>query len=811
MTTAARTMTLKTRTRVAALAMIAAALAPATALAQDGGVIDKDNADPNEKYNLPENFDDNYKPKKTPRRVKVTIDFRDAPLNDVVKFFSSVLQRNFIISNSIQANKTITIISPKPVSQRAAYNAFLEALNMNGLTIVQSGSFYKIVDAKNAPKELLPIYEPNKTVPNNVGMITSIIEVENTPVEDIQKIIQSFVSTNATIVIFGNQIILTDTAANTRRMRKLIKRLDQDGKTGNVYVYKVAHAEAGEVQQKLSEIFEIAQSNKKNNNNRSAPRNSKVSAEGGGDDLDVSVSQIIADERTNQLIIVSDERSFRKISQMLELLDVPTEVGGQIHVKFLEYADAEELSGTLSTLASGSGQRNNNSRNNARRATANTASAASNPQAAQLLSGEVQVTAHTPTNSLIIVASPRDYMSLERVVNLLDRPRRQVWVEAVIMEISLGQQNDTSLGFNGGVGQDFDGLVPQSAVDDGLVSSTTGLVLGQSNFGDGFTSVLGAPGGALGLLGPSLTIPGIELTIPAFAMFLQATQTDSNINVLSTPSLLALDNEESEIVVGDRVPFPQGAVGQGGVAGLAGLLGGQAGQAAGGLGGLGGLLGGGLLNQVTYEDVGITLRIKPQVNESKYVRLEVDQEVSSVGAPTDFGPTRSKRSIKTIVLVKDQSTVVIGGLIRDDENDSETKVPFLGDIPLLGLLFRTTNTTKTKQNLVLMLTPYIIESEADLKKIRERKRKERQELLRLFQRRDAEYMSRVDYGKKSGVIDRMRRNISKAKVEEEARRKALEAFEQTGPRYQILGTTPKPAGKDGEKKPGAVPVTDDGK
>jgi general secretion pathway protein D len=643
-------------------------------------------------------------------------------------------------------------------------------------------------------------------------VVTSIIEVENTPVEDIQKVVQSFVTANATIVTYDNMLILTDTATNIRRIQRLVKRLDQDGKSGNVYVYKVAHAEAGEVQQKLSEIFEIAQSGANNARNNRNPRNSKVSAEGGGDELDVAVSQIIADERTNQLIIVSDERSFRKISQMLELLDVPTEVGGQIHVKFLEYADAEELSGTLSTLASGSGQRNTG-RTNARRGTVNSAAAASNPQAAQLLSGEVQVTAHTPTNSLIIVASPRDYMSLERVVNLLDRPRRQVWVEAVIMEISLGQQNDTSIGFNGGLGQDFDGLVPQSAVDDGLVSSTTGLVLGQSNFGDGFTSVLGAPGGALGLLGPSLTIPGIELTIPAFAMFLQATQTDSNINVLSTPSLLALDNEESEIVVGDRVPFPQGAVGQGGVAGLAGLLGGQAGGAAAGLGGLGGLLGGGLLNQVTYEDVGITLRIKPQVNESKYVRLEVDQEVSSVGAPTDFGPTRSKRSIKTIVLVKDQSTVVIGGLIRDDENDSETKVPFLGDIPLLGLLFRTTNTTKTKQNLVLMLTPYIIESEADLNKIRERKRKERQELLRLFQRRDAEYMSRVDYGKKSGVIDRMRRNISDAKLQEEARRKALEAFEQTGPRYQILGTTPAPApGKKdgGEEKPGAVPVTDGG-
>ena len=149
--------------------------------------------------------------------------------------------------------------------------------------------------------------------------------------------------------------------------------------------------------------------------------------------------------------------------------------------------------------------------------------------------------------------------------------------------------------------------------------------------------------------------------------------------------------------------------------------------------------------QVQYEDVGITLRIKPQINESKYVRLEVDQEVSSIGAPSDLGPTRSNRSISTIVLVKDQSTIVIGGLMRDDENETETKVPFLGDIPLVGVLFRTKNRVKTKQNLVLMLTPYIIEGESDLRKIDERKRQEREELLKLFQKRDINYMRTVNY------------------------------------------------------------------
>ncbi|MEM1347071.1 MAG: hypothetical protein AAGI01_00845 [Myxococcota bacterium] len=190
---------------------------------------------------------------------------------------------------------------------------------------------------------------------------------------------------------------------------------------------------------------------------------------------------------------------------------------------------------------------------------------------------------------------------------------------------------------------------------------------------------------------------------------------------------------------------------------------------------------------------GITLRIKPQVNQSKYVRLEVTQQVSSVGAPTEFGPTRSNRTITTIVLVKDQSTVVIGGLIRDDENETETKVPFFGDIPLIGVLFRDSNITKTKQNLVLMLTPYIIESEADLQKIYERKREERQELLKLFRKRDRDYMAQVNYDKKSGLLDRMRTTLTSSLQEEKARQQALEAFDDQGPRYRILS---KPAPMD---------------
>ena len=338
-------------------------------------------------------------------------------------------------------------------------------------------------------------------------------------------------------------------------------------------------------------------------------------------------------------------------------------------------------------------------------------------------------------------------------------------------------------------------MIPESAVDDGIITDTNGGIIFKT------PQSPDTAGGLLALLGPAINIPGISnlgLTPSAFAVYLQATQREDNINILSTPSLMTLDNEEAEIVVGDRVPFPRVIGGAGGLGNLLGAGAGAGANALGGAGAIGGLLGGGLLgNQVQYEDVGITLRITPQVNESKYVRLEVDQEVSSIGAPSDLGPTRSKRSIRTIVLVKDQSTVVIGGLIRDDENETETKVPFMGDIPVIGVLFRSKNTVKTKQNLILMLTPYIIESESDLRKIHERKRKEREELLKLFQKRDIDYMKTVNYEKKGGIVDRMRFTIGDAIDDESARKEALEAFEETGPRYRILGV-PTGAAGDGE-------------
>lgn len=777
-----------------AFVLVTATASTAVAQEEEEGVITPENANPTETYNLPPNFDPNFRPRSTPSNQKVTLDFRQAQLDEVVKMFSSVMEKNFIISDSINTSKTITIISPKPVTVNEAYRAFLAALQMNGLTVVPFGSFLKIVESKSAITEPMTPYAEGERLPNEARMVTAIVPVESN-LEAIQEVVSKFVTPDATIVPYGSSLIITENAANLRRIQNLVERLDKGDAADNVYLYKVLYAEAGEVKAKLEEIFQAQQGQATRRTNARRATNTKANAETASE-LDVDFSEIIADERTNQLIVVANKRSFETIREMIDILDVPTAVGGQIHVKFLEYANAEELASTLSNLASGSS--GSTTRNQPQRRQTSAQRRAAQAQSggagdvAELLSGEVQITSHKPTNSLVVVASPRDYLALESVIDLLDRPRKQVYVEAVIMEIGLDVNRNLNLGFNAGLGQDFEGVIPQSAIENGLVDDTRGLMLGQSNF-QGIESALGGLGGALGLVGPLVQIPGTSISLPAFALLLQATQTDTAVNILSTPAVLTMDNEEAEIIVGEQIAFRRSL--GGGIGGLGNLIGQTAGAEAAGLaslvgGGLGGLgLAGSLFPQIDYQDVGITLRILPQVNESDYVRLEVDQEVSDIkGASSIEGaPDRTKRNIKTVVLVKDQSTVVIGGLIREVENDTVDKVPFLGDIPLVGVLFRNTGTIKTKQNLVLMLTPYIIESESDLKKIHTRKLEEREELLKLFGRRDLQYMKTVNYDKKSGLLSRMKNQIEEASSERAAREAALDAFEQDGPRYRLLG------------------------
>jgi general secretion pathway protein D len=374
----------------------------------------------------------------------------------------------------------------------------------------------------------------------------------------------------------------------------------------------------------------------------------------------------------------------------------------------------------------------------------------------------------------------RDYAQLRAVVDRLDQPRRQVFIEAVIMDLNYNSSLDLGIAYHGGA--PFD------------VAGDTGAVYGGNNIGQSVTGLPAQLGAlALGVRGPELeateNILGTGLSIPALGVVLHALGTDGNSNVLATPHIIATDNVEASIDVGQSVPLQTNV---GGLGGLLGAAGGQAGGALGALGGLGGALGGlgGGFGAAPYRDVGIKLTIKPHVNDSDQVRLEIQEEISEVGSSpqgTLGAVTINQRSANTTLIVRDQQTVVIGGLMRDSETVSTTKVPILGDIPILGALFRQQTTSVGKTNLLLILTPYVVRDQGDLKAIFERKMQERQEFLdRYFVfNEDLAWKPPRDYTRANGLVETIRQTMldmkDRERLENEIRPRSPKTHESVEP------------------------------
>jgi general secretion pathway protein D len=372
-----------------------------------------------------------------------------------------------------------------------------------------------------------------------------------------------------------------------------------------------------------------------------------------------------------------------------------------------------------------------------------------------MFEGEVRITPDKSTNSLIITSSNRDYATLRLVLDKLDRPRRQVFIEAVVMDLDVSDQTNVGVAFHGG-----------APVTTGGESS---LLLGgfQASKSIGFPNPAGGAdlvsGLAAGIRGPDLAstdqlIPGSTgLSIPAFGIVLNALATSGKSNVLATPHIIATDNVAAEIQIGQNIALQQNV--GGGLQNLAGLAG-AAGGGANPLGLLGGL-GGGFA--APRQDVGNKIKVTPHINESNQVRLEIDQESSSPGASNgDLGAVSiNKRTANTTVVVADQQTVVIGGLMQDAYTTTRTKVPVLGDLPILGALFRTTETLKKKTNLLLILTPHVIRDQTDLRRIFERKMQERQEFLdRYFVFSGEDWTPPRDWTRTNGLVEDIRKSYA---------------------------------------------------
>ena len=688
-------------------------------------------------------------------RTRVTFNLEEAELPDLVRLISNMTGRRFILPTKLRAIKA-TVFAPTKVTVAEAYQAFLSVLEVNGFTVVPAGRYLKIVEATNIERQTIPLYEDGSATPSSDRYVTRIHHLENVSADDVTNLLGRFKSASGNITSYGptNMLIITDTGAQIRRMLRLVAAIDLPRSGTQTWIEPIHYANAGEMAARLLEIFpaDVASTAKKAPAAKARPAKGRATQPLliGSTASESTIRNIIADERTNSLIIIATERAYLRILEMIRQLDVPLEGEGRIHVHYAQHGAASDIASALTALVGAARP------TAARQAPRAGARAAIKPAAtASLFEGTVAITAYEPSNALIVTASLHDYTALKRVIERIDAPRKQVFIDAVVMELGVERSSDLGFAFHGGAG-DFP--------TDGSLSlfgfnAPSSIDITQNNL----------TGLALGVRGPTIENSQqlVGFSVPGFGVVVTALASSGDADVLSTPHIIAMDNTEAEISVGENIPLQTNGVAPGTFAG-AGSLGALAGAAQGGqdLGNLAGLAGG--LGSVARQDVGTTIRVTPHINANDEIRLEVEEEISEQGATSGTLGVVSinRRTARTEVMVRDQQTIVIGGLMRDAIQNKEDKVPVLGDIPILGALFRKTSKTKRKTNLLLILTPYIIRDPGDLREIFERKMQERQQMIdRYFVFGEDKFEPHIDYSRTRGLVSEIVNEIDG--VEEE--------------------------------------------
>jgi general secretion pathway protein D len=696
----------------------------------------------------------------------VAVTFKpETELKDLITWVMGFTCKNFILDPRIvSTGKKFTLIAPNKISTAEAYNMFLVALSTMGLTVVPKGSTMRIVESSAAKSETVPIYK--KGVPANQDQIIRyVLRPTYAQVETLRTALDGIRSTAGSVVAAGSMLIITDYASQVRDMMTLARAIDVPGNNDGIYTIAVKHADATQLAQKINEILGLSaqgatpgvngQQGGANVGKRSAPAPGAPNPAGtpSSDDVSSSVpSKILVDDRTNTLVVVASEAGYLRVKSLVERLDITldNESGSSIRVYPLENALAEELATTLNN-ALGQGQAGGGSRpgqpgsNGARPPGQPLPQSNGVGDLGASLEGTVRVIGDKPTNSLIIMSSGRDYLSIKDVIKRLDQPRRQVFIEALVLEVNLDDNLTLGTSFHGGLPFNDSDLIVGGVQSASLKSLSVASI----------ASLTGLIGGAIGSpLANSDTLLGTS--IPSYGILVQALATQTNSNVLSTPHIIAIDNEKAEFSVGNNVPYKAGlsfggfglpAAGAAGAAGLPGSIG----------------------QNIQREKLNLTLNITPHISSNDAVRLEVEQETKDLGSnDPELGPTWTERKLKTQVVVSDQATVVIGGLIQEKESYGVSKVPLLGDIPILGYLFKYSTKQKHKTNLLILLTPYIVKDQTDLQAIRERKVREREEFVHSFTNlNEMKYEPRIDYRRKRGMVEEINRSVQSVESDAE--------------------------------------------
>ncbi len=622
-----------------------------------------------------------------PRAEPVTLNFVNADIEGVARAMSAILNQQFVVDPRVKG--TMTLYSEVPLAPRDAYLNFLAALRGLGFTVVEVGGLYKVVPEADAKLQTGTVSIGERPTRGGDQVITQVFRLVNENANNLVPVLRPLISPNNTINANpgNNTLIITDYADNLQRIGKIIAAMDTPA-GGDVEVIPMKYTVASDIAALVQRLTDS-----------SAQPTPGVLPGGTG------AASVLVDARSNSLLVrAPNPARMASIRALIDKLDRPVQsagAAGNVWVVYLKNADAVKLATVLRAAYSGG----------AGGASSSGASSPTNPLAAPALgnatAGGASIQATTPvaasgspstggfvqadpsTNSLIITAPEPMYRQLRAVIDQLDSRRAQVYVESLIVEVDPSQSVDFGIQWQA-LGSPGKTYIPGAGTNFG---TGTNILAGQ-----GATTAIGAlaglgAGGNIGLIRNFGGTNGFGL-----AAIARALDNTSGTNILSTPNLVTLDNEEAKIVVGSNVPFITGQFTNTGTATTSPF------------------------QTIERKDVGITLRIKPQIGEGGTVRMVIFQESSSLStsvAPgtSNAGPSTNKRSIESTVVVDDGQILVLGGLIEDKYTDNRAKIPLLGDIPYLGALFRNDTRTKTRTNLMVFLRPIIMRDAATSNKV----------------------------------------------------------------------------------------------
>ena len=607
----------------------------------------------------------------------VTINMRDADIKSFVSDISSLTGKTFVVDPRVKAN--VTVISRDDLSIEEAYEIFLSVLSVHGFTAVEQDNAVKIVPASMGRQSFTQVAKPSS--PED-ALVSTIVRPKQTSANALIPLIRPLINSQGHIAVYtpSNSLILTDRSANIKRIKQLVEELDKN--PADVYeIVKLKNSSSSQIAKLIDKVFA-------ENSGGMAPNDFNA----------------YAIERSNSILLFGDNEIVERMKAVVIKLDVKDQGSSSLKVVYLKYADAKELVELLNKMAPNIDEKSSNK-------------------------GKTSISAHEETNSLIISAEPDVMTSITGIISQLDIRRAQVLVEAIIVEISDKLSKD--LGFQllfSGEGSN----TPIASQRFGNPTPDLSAIVGGLVPGGGATAVLST---LLSLDGFAAGVGKFKKGEDSFAAILNVLAKNSDSNVLSTPSILTMDNEQSSIIVGQEIPITTGE-----------SLGTNNSNP---------------FRTINRQEIGIKLSVKPQINEGNSIKLDIQQEVSSLSGPITAGSAEivtNKRAIETVVMVEDNQTIVLGGLIDDDIQESVRKIPLLGDIPLIGKAFRQEQTTISKKNLVVFLKPTIIRNSEDMQALTNTK----YEYLR------AQEMLRDKKGKTSPDLDLLEKIIFDAEEEKNA-------------------------------------------